>query len=85
MSSNILQRMVLYGTLGLLLSVMGFDVFAWQFWSIAALFWASEFLTRRETEEYAMAKGIAAYLNMGLEKQNEIKRIHREAQRNQDQ
>jgi hypothetical protein len=85
MSNNILQRLALYATLGLLLSVMGFDAFGWQFWAVAAMFWASELLTRRETKDWAMAEGITAYLNMTPEEQNDIKKIHQQATRELDE
>jgi hypothetical protein len=50
----ILQRIALYTTLGLVLSAVGADFNTWGFWSILALFWASETITRREGYEAGM-------------------------------
>jgi len=49
-----LQRIALYTTLGLVLSVLEIAWDTWAFWSIVALFWASETLTRREGYEAGM-------------------------------
>jgi hypothetical protein len=53
-----LTRLALYTALGLVLSAVGATLDTWQFWSVVALFWASEHLTRQElwdqiTEEVA--------------------------------
>lgn len=50
----ILQRIALYTTLGLVLNAVGAEFNTWAFWSILALFWASETLTRREGYEAGM-------------------------------
>jgi len=76
-----LQRIALYFTLGLLLSTLEVTVFVWQFWSVLALFWCSEFMVRKGTEEQAMAQGISRFLNMSQSEQNEIKRIHQQIQK----
>jgi hypothetical protein len=80
----LLQRFALYTTLGLVLVTMGMTAGDWQFWCVLALFWSSEFLTRQETKEQAMAEGIAAYLNMSIEDQNKIKKVHRDAMKDTD-
>lgn len=49
-----LQRIALYTALGLVLSALGADFTHWGFWSVIALFWASETLTRREGYEAGM-------------------------------
>jgi hypothetical protein len=49
-----LQRIALYTTLGLVLSVLEIAWDTWAFWSIVALYWASEALTRREGYEAGM-------------------------------
>ena len=50
----ILQRIALYTTLGLVLNAVGAEFNTWAFWSILALFWASETITRREGYEAGM-------------------------------
>ena len=57
----ILQRIALYATLGLVLNAVGAEFDTWAFWSILALFWASEALTRQEGFEQGVAAGISAY------------------------
>ena len=49
-----LQRIALYTVLGLTLNAVGAEFNTWGFWSILALFWASETLTRREGYEAGM-------------------------------
>jgi len=50
----VLQRIALYTVLGLTLNAVGAEFNTWGFWSILALFWASETLTRREGYEAGM-------------------------------
>ncbi len=57
----LLQRIALYTTLGLVLNAVGAEFNTWAFWSILALFWASEALTRQEGFEQGVAAGITAY------------------------
>jgi hypothetical protein len=73
------QRLALYFTLGLLLATLDITFFVWQFWAIVALFWCSEYMVRKGTEEWAMAQGITAFLSMSLTEQNRIKKIHQDA------
>lgn len=46
-----ITRLVLYSTLGYLLSVLGYTVYSEEFWCVVALFWAMETLTRMELIE----------------------------------
>lgn len=46
-----LQRLVLYATLGYVLDLSGSDYTTWQFWCVLALFLANSWMTRRETLE----------------------------------
>ena len=46
-----LQRLVLYGTLGYLLDALAVGFQHWGFWCVLGLFWASEQMTRRELIE----------------------------------
>jgi hypothetical protein len=49
-----IQRIALYTVLGLVLNTVGAEFNTWAFWSILALFWASETITRREGYEQGM-------------------------------
>jgi hypothetical protein len=49
-----IQRIALYTVLGLVLSAVNAHWDTWAFWSILALFWASETITRREGYEQGM-------------------------------
>jgi hypothetical protein len=46
-----LQRIVLYATLGYLLDTLEVGFMHWGFWCVLGLFWASEQITRRELIE----------------------------------
>jgi hypothetical protein len=78
------QRLALYLTLGLVLTTLEVTFVTWQFWCILALFWVSEYMVRKGTEEQAMAEGITAYLNMSSVDQERIKKIHRDAMKEED-
>ena len=49
-----LQRIVLYATLGYLLDTLGHSVSDWSFYAVLALFWAAEAMSRREGYEAGM-------------------------------
>jgi hypothetical protein len=66
----ILQRIALYTTLGLVLNAVGAEFNTWGFWSVLALFWASETLTRREGYE----AGMVFVATLPMDKLEEIKR-----------
>jgi hypothetical protein len=65
-----IQRIALYTVLGLVLNAVGADWNTWGFWSILALFWASETLTRREGFE----QGMVFIATLPMDKLEEIKR-----------
>jgi hypothetical protein len=81
----LIQRIALYFTLGLVLVTINVTAFSWQFWCILALFWASEYMTRKDTEMAAMAEGITRYLSMSAAEQAEIKKLHNEAMKEFDE
>jgi hypothetical protein len=78
-----LQRVALYATLGLLLATLDVTVYTWQFWGVLALFWASEYMVRKGTEEQAQAVGVVKFLNMSTTEQNRIRELHRQTQKDQ--
>jgi hypothetical protein len=77
--NTVAQRIAVYFALGMVLATVEITVVTWQFWCILALFWVVEFMVRKGTEEQAMAEGITAYLNMNSVDQERIKKIHRDA------
>jgi len=79
------QRLALYFTLGLVLVTIDVTAFSWQFWCILALFWAAEYMTRKEVEMTAMAEGITRYLSMSATEQAEIKKLHNQAMKEFDE
>jgi len=82
--NTVFQRIMLYFALGMVLSSVGITVFEWAFWAILALFWASEFMVRKGTEEQARAEGITMFLEMSSTEQNRIKQLHQQAQKEND-
>jgi hypothetical protein len=79
--NTLFQRIVLYFTLGMVLSAIEITLFHWAFWCILALFWVSEYMVRKGTEEQARAEGISMFLNMNSNEQNRIKKLHQQAQK----
>ena len=82
--NTIAQRFAVYLTLGLVLATLDVTVIVWQFWCIVALFWVSEYMVRKGTEEQARAEGITMFLNMNSNEQNRIKKLHQQAQKEND-
>lgn len=76
--NTIVQRVALYLALGLVLHTLSVDVFAWQFWAIIALFWSSEYMVRKGTEETAKIEGISRYLELSSDEQAKIRKLHQE-------
>lgn len=70
-----IQRIVLYATLGVLCSALGLTWDDWGFWSMLGLFWASELITRTETRQQAFVEGIAAYIKMSDEHKANIHKL----------
>ena len=74
-----LQRIALYATLGTLLAHLGHVWDTWAFWSVLALYWCSEAITRREGYEAGMVF-IATLPQEHLEQiRQEIARLEQEA------
>ena len=70
-----MTRVVLYATLGSLLSVLGHDWDSWQFWSVLALFWASDLLSKRDGEEQGVVAGITAYSQATEQQRKDLDKI----------
>jgi hypothetical protein len=82
--NTVAQRIALYATLGLLLATLDITIYEWQFWAVLALFWTSEYMVRKGTEEQAMAEGVSRFLNMSSDQQNKIKKLHDQLQKEDD-
>jgi hypothetical protein len=67
-----IQRIALYTALGLVLSALGAGFNTWGFWCVVGLFWASETLTRREQHEQSYVEGILMYIQLPVDKQQEL-------------
>lgn len=70
-----LLEIVLWLTIGLLLSVVGYTWQDWQFWCLAGTYWAVALLSRQRGK----VEGIINYLEMSTAEQNRIKRALQEA------
>jgi hypothetical protein len=82
--NTIAQRLALYFTLGMVLVSLDVTFFSWQFWAVLALFWVSEFIVRKGTEDQARAEGVSIFLNLTSAEQNKIKQIHQQIQKERD-
>jgi hypothetical protein len=73
-----IQRIALYTVLGLVLNAVGAEFNTWGFWSILALFWAAETMTRREGYE----AGMVFIATLPMDKLEEIKRAIKQIEDN---
>ena len=79
-----LQRIALYATLGSLLAHLGHVWDTWAFWSVLALYWASEQISRREGYEQGMAFIATLPMDVITKIKQEIEQLEKEDQRGQD-
>lgn len=73
-----ITRIVLYLTLGLVCSLLGYSWSSWQFWTLLGLFWVSDQVGQSAGREQGYIEGIHAYLNMDREHQQNIQRLIKE-------
>lgn len=73
-----MTRIVLYATLGTLLSALGHAWDSWQFWCTAGLFWASDALSRRDGMEQGIVAGMSAYINATEQQRSDLDKIVKE-------
>jgi hypothetical protein len=73
--ANMIQRIALYTTLGLVLNAVGVLFDTWGFWCILALYWCSEAITRREGFDLGVAAGISAYSNANEQQRADLDKI----------
>ena len=65
------QSLVLWGTIGTLLSVVGYSITSWEFWCFLGTYWAVEKIARSQ----GAAEGIISYLNMTEAEQQRIRTV----------
>ena len=70
-----MTRLVLYATLGSLLSALGHEWDTWQFWCVAGLFWASDLLSRQAGYEGGVVAGMTAYINATEQQRLDLDKI----------
>jgi hypothetical protein len=69
-----LVDLVIWSTLGLLLSALGFTLASWEFWCVLALFWAMSRHSWTMGHQLGLSRGVLTYLNMTEQQQNELKK-----------
>ena len=70
-----LITVVLWSTIGILLTVAGFPIDSWQFWCGVGTYWAVSVLSTQN----GRIQGIVDFLEMSNEEQQKIKRMVRDA------
>jgi hypothetical protein len=70
-----MTHLVLYATLGTLLSVLGHEWDTWQFWSMLGLFWASDRLSKQAGYEAGVVAGMTAYINATEQQRTHLDKI----------
>lgn len=70
-----LQELVLWGTIGALLSAVGYPGDTWQFWCFLATYWAIAQLSKTR----GRIEGMIDFLEMDEHEQNRIKRALEQA------
>jgi hypothetical protein len=65
------QSLVLWGTIGTLLTVVGYSITSWEFWCFLGTYWAVEKIARNQ----GAADGIISYLNMTEAEQQRIRTL----------
>jgi len=69
-----LQRLVLYSTLGWVMNLAGHDFLSWEFWCVMGLYLAADMMSRREGYE----SGIWDAVNMPQRDIDNIKKLIKE-------
>lgn len=70
-----LQELILWGTVGALLNVVGYTWDSWEFWCFLGTYWAVAQLSRQRGK----VEGIINYLDMSEAEQQRIRRALKEA------
>jgi predicted acyltransferase len=70
--NDTLQRVAIALTLGLALVAMGHTIDSWQFWSILALLWASNYLHYQDGFETGVVHGMEIIADMTEEQRVDL-------------
>lgn len=62
--NDVLQRIAIATTLGLALVVMGHGIDTWEFWSIIAMLWVSNFIHYRDGVETGVSQAVEMWVDM---------------------
>ena len=73
-----IQELVLWGTIGALLSAVGYNWDTWQFWCFLGTYWAVSQLSRA----WGRVQGIIDYIDMTEAEQTRIRRALTQARSN---
>ena len=76
-----LQRIAIYGALGLVLNTVDIHWDNPTFWCILALFWCSNYLERQNSYEVGVASGIEMLTDMTEQQRAEVMALVKEAQK----
>lgn len=80
-----LQRLAIALVLGLALMAMGHTVTSWEFWSVLALLWASNYLHYRDGFETGVVHGMEIIADMTEAQRMDLIRTVRAVQQEHDQ
>ena len=76
-----LQRIAIYGALGLVLNTVDIQWDNPVFWCMITLFWLSNYLERKDAFEVGLSTGIEMLTDMSEEQRNEVMALVKEAQK----
>jgi hypothetical protein len=77
-----IQRVALYGVLGLLLDALGHGVEDWGFWCVVVMYWALDLVSRQAGFEVGVVQGMAAYSQANEQQRADIDRIVKDNKNN---
>lgn len=69
-----LQSLILWATIGALLSAVGYSISSWEFWCFLATYWAVGRIERAQ----GAGEGIISFLNMTEAEQQKIRKLVKE-------
>jgi hypothetical protein len=67
-----LQRLAIALTLGLALVAMGHNIDSWEFWTVLAMLWTSNYLTYRDGVESGVATAVEMWVDMTEEQRKDM-------------
>jgi len=67
-----LQRIAIAATLGIALVAMGHNIDTWEFWSVIALLWTSNFIHYKDGVETGVSTAMEMWVDMTDEQRREM-------------